>query len=360
MKIGIITFHWGTNYGGVLQAFALQEYLKRHIKESEVFMINYAPVTHSESIIKCLFTKQIHKIPSNLVTYFKEKKFVDFRRKYLSTTSRYKTNQDLKENPPKFDVYICGSDQIWNPYIIETYGIPYYLNFGSGSIKRISYAVSFGCIEYPADKLDIIAEYIKKFNHLSVRENTGVDILKSRGFLDVNLVPDPTFLFDGDQLLSITQQVTDKNLLENGYVFCYSLQSNQRLIKQITDLFKTDGNLLVDTKMFKYSFIGIEEWLGFIHSSTFVITNSFHGVVFSILMKRPFIVLPIEGALSGMNDRINTLLKKFDMEDRLVSSYDENTIKLLKDKKIDWDKIDVVKNELKATGTKYLMHSLFS
>lgn len=344
MKIGIMTFHWGTNYGGVLQAYALQQFLKKNVPSGEVSIINYVPKTHSESFIKCVVTKNFKSIPGNLITYFKEKKFVDFRKKHLSTTERYYTLSELKSKYTDMDFYICGSDQVWNPYIIDSYGLPYFLPFGKKTTKRVSYAVSFGCTDYPSNKMDIIKPLIQEFNAISVRENTGVSILQNAGFDNVELMPDPTLLFEKKDLENITPAPTED--FTDEFVFSYSLQNDQTLIDKVNKYFRKSMKM-VNTRDIKYAFLGIEDWLYNIKYAKFIITNSFHGVVFSILFQKQFIVIPIEGALSGMNDRIYTLLQKFDLKSRILDTYNEETLEKIISTPIDWQKVANTQESLK-------------
>jgi hypothetical protein len=268
MRIGIITFHWGTNYGGVLQSYALQNFLTK--QGHDAYMINYYPVTPSESIWKCIKTKQPRVLLNNLITYFKERNFVPFRNKHLSLTKRYYSLEELVRAPPEMDVYVCGSDQVWNPYIIKTYGKPYYLRFGPDNIKRVSYAVSFGCINYPQKELEIITPWIEKFDKLSVRENSGLSILKNAKIDNVALMPDPTLLFtreDLDELLSSKTKNYDVQ-----HAFFYILQDKQICISEVLKNIKKDL-VVVNNQDFKYSTMGIEDWLVNIRDSKFVITN---------------------------------------------------------------------------------------
>ncbi len=342
MKIGIMTFHWGTNYGGVLQAYALQQFLKKNVPSGEVSIINYVPKTHSESFLKCVVTKNFKSIPGNLITYFKEKKFLDFRKKHLSTTKRYYTLSELKSNYTDMDVYICGSDQVWNPYIIDTYGLPYFLPFGKETTKRISYAVSFGCMEYPSNKMAVIKPLIKQFNAISVRENTGVSILKNEGFDNVELMPDPTLLFEKKDL----EIITPAEDFTEDFVFSYSLQNDQILINKVNKYFKKSMKM-INTRDIKYAFLGIEDWLHNIKYAKFIITNSFHGVVFSILFQKQFVVIPIEGTLSGMNDRIYTLLNRFNLRSRLLETYNEERLEEIISTPVDWKEVADTQENLK-------------
>ena len=352
MKVGILTFHWGTNYGGVLQAYALQSYLKR--KGYDVDIINYAPHTHRESVFLCMKSRSVKSISKKLYEYRKERKFVFFRNKFLSLTTRCYTLADVEKQIDNYNVVICGSDQIWNPYIIDSFGIPYFLPF-SGEVKKVAYAASLGCNEYPQDALRVITPYLRKFTHISVRELSAVNIIK--GALpdkEVSLMPDPTFLLNGDDLLSLIDEHT---LVKDDNVFFYILQENQSLINKIKLFYKASKASVFDAHG-KFSAMSIEEWLSGIKYSNLVVTNSFHGVVFSILLHKKFIVVPIEGHLGGMNDRIYTLLQQFDLQERIIEQYNEEDILKISKRSIDWDNVDKVSRSLYSTGESFLLKAL--
>lgn len=351
-KIGIITFHWGTNYGGVLQAFALQTFLRKENRDVEI--INYAPLTFRDSFIKIL-AKNPKSTFSNIIMYFKECKFKKFRKKHLYLTNRYYSLKELKDSPPKMDVYICGSDQIWNPYIANNYGEPYFLDFGHKTVKRIAYAVSFGCSEYPDDIMKTKKNLIANFDSISVREQSGVTILNKNGFNDVRLLPDPTLLLDKMDFISILPQ-KPKN---KDFYYFYILQENQKLIHRFFAKFKKEKNVeAINSESIKYSTMSIEDWLYHIKNAEFVVTNSFHGVVFSILFEKKFIAIPIEGKLNGMNDRLYTLLDRFRLRYRLLEEYDENKFNEILDTRINWEEISKIKEDIKLEALDYFNISL--
>ena len=132
--------------------------------------------------------------------YLKARRFLDkkFRRQYLNLSLVYSSFKSLAKNPPQHDIYICGSDQIWNPSFTG-FGeghltLSYFLNYGASNVKRIAYAVSFGCMEYPEGILKKIIPSLIKFNAISVREYSGRNILQRAGLDNIALMPDPTLL----------------------------------------------------------------------------------------------------------------------------------------------------------------------
>lgn len=355
MKIGILTFHWGTNYGGVLQSFALQTFLKN--KGFDVEVINYAPHTFRDSLFKCFYSKNPFAIIDNLKNYWKEKNIAKFRKKHLDVTERYYTPEQLIENPPLMDVYISGSDQVWNPYGLKSNKKIYFLPFGSKDSIKIAYATSFGVTQYPSNLLEELKPLLEKFNAISVRENSGIEILKKAGIEKSVLMPDPTLLLNKDDYAKILEDNCQSN--KSDYFF-YVLQKNQVTINEIYLHFKKDRhNRIVHSCKAKHSVFGIEEWLNYIKNSKLVVTNSFHGVIFSLIFNTPFIVVPIEGQLSGMNDRIITLLERFELMDRVVEKYDEIKINELTHEKIIWEAVDKIHQDYKKDADSFFKN-LFS
>lgn len=355
MKIGILTFHWGTNYGGVLQAYALQTFLKN--KGFEVEIINYAPHTFRDSFFKCFYSKNPFTIIDNLKNYRKERNIAKFRKKYLNVTERYYTPEQLIENPPLMDIYITGSDQVWNPYGLKSNKKIYFLPFGTENSIKIAYATSFGVTQYPDNLLKELKPLLEQFNAISVREKSGIEILQKAGFDKSVLMPDPTLLLSKNEYAKILEDNSQNN---SSDCFFYVLQKNQVTINDIYEHFKKDSQKrVVHSGKVKHSVLGIEDWLNCIKNSQLVVTNSFHGVIFSIIFNTPFIVVPIEGQLSGMNDRIITLLEKFDLMERIVEKYDEIKVDELAHKKVIWKTVDKIHQDYKKDADSFFQELIF-
>ena len=345
MKIGILTFHWATNYGAVLQAFALQTYLKDLGFDTQI--IDYIPFTGKKSFLKSFRTKRPWMIFSNILELIKEKRIDGFRKKNLIRSEKYSSYEDLKINAPIYDVYICGSDQIWNPNFTK-FGegkltTSYFLDFGNKETKRIAYAVSFGCEKYPEEVVDLVTPCISKIDAISVREKSGRIILNQAGISDVPLMPDPTLLLP----VEIYKKIAKSNLstTENACFF-YTLHTEQNfLIRLKTALSVKLRCHVIDTRSPVHATIGIETWLGMIKSSQFVVTNSYHGMIFSILFHKPFIAVLVKGRKVGMNDRILTLLDNIGLSDRILDGFDEEKIEEVIARKIDWT---IVENRIKT------------
>lgn len=360
MTIGILTFHWATNYGAVLQAYALQLFLSR--LGHDVRIIDYMPRRFIKSFAGCFASKRPRAIKRALAEYVKEKQFITFRKKHLKLTSRYFSLQEMRMNPPKYDVYICGSDQIWNMWFVMNgegrITTSYFLDFGSKMTTRIAYAVSFGCTEYSNQVQRIVAPLLKNFIAISMREETGCDIVRSMGFDNVALMPDPALLLSSkeyDKLITCTAS------RKSPFIFFYLIHNRQNTATQMESYFRdTLREHIVSTKQYRYSFIGVPEWLFLIKNSKFIVTNSFHGVVFSIIYKKDFIAIPVEGPSVGMNDRIFTLLKQVNLQDRVLSNCDTSRISNLLLKPIIWDNVEIIIHALRKEAEIFLANALKS
>jgi len=354
MKISILTFHWATNYGAVLQAYALQKYISN--LGADCTMIDYYPSRYRKSFTRCFRTYHPTRFCTNLYDFIKDRKIELFRKKHLVLTPQYASLTELKAQPPESDVYVCGSDQIWNPSFTSRgegdLTLTYFLDFGVTSTKRISYAASFGCTEYPDILKPHIIKALKHFSAISVREQSGQNILINIGFPNAVLMPDPTLLLYRQDYESLL--VRDKNT-SDSYVFVYALHRKQYFMDSVcTYLRDHKENLRVASQRNPLNILSIADWLYHISHSKAVVTNSFHGVVFSILFHKTFIAVPVEGINIGMNDRLTTLLGELGLNERVL--YEANSAQaaeLLK-KPIDWNSVDMQIARLRKRARAFL------
>lgn len=346
MKIGIITFHWATNYGAVLQAYALQQYL---IKAGhEVKIIDYVPATIT--VKQCIIAAKNR----DFGFFRQEKHLKSFRKRHLDLTdSKYMSHKSLKKMAQDFDCIIAGSDQIWNEsFTLHGEGkvtLSYFLDFAKDKVKRVGYAVSFGFTKPSNEYIEAVKDEINKFSAISVREANGVNIINAFGLSSV-LVCDPTALLEKSDYLS----VIDNRIDDHGSVFAYILRENQvdawNTAKYVGDVFKCDVNT--------GRYIGsMEDWISAIYNAKFVVTNSFHGVMLSLILNTPFIVLTIKG--SGMNSRITTLLESVGLSSRTLETYSAETIKAIMSDEIDWETVSDKFQKLRHTGIGFLQDTLY-
>lgn len=339
MRIGIYTLPLRYNYGGILQAFALQEVLRRMGHEVVTFLPypymclkwQQKPYVYSKRIIKKLlgFPSCIHlEEKINSEHHIKMQNLQPFISNNIKTLS-YKEFCEL--NSSDFDALIVGSDQVWRPSYNEPYGRTIenaFLDFAKDwHVIKIAYAASFGTDKWEFSRIQTrrCSELAKRLDAIGVRENTAVHLCEK--YLDVESVHvlDPTLLLsfkDYERLIGCGQP----SKKPKGNLLCYILDEKQdavQLIKRISDernLIPFRANSFVENVMAPIEEQiqpPIEQWLRNFIESDFVITDSFHGSVFSIIFKKPFIVL---GNKNRGNSRFSSLLGLFSLESHYITS----------------------------------------
>ncbi len=324
MKCGIITFHRAINYGGVLQALALQTVIEGLDVDAEVIDY-YAPSI--EDLYRPSFKNRFKK--SNLKRYaaallkngnlvFNNKGFADFRAKHLRTskTAYFNAAQLAQAN---YDVFITGSDQVWSPSC-ASFDDNYFLNFVKDSSKKNSYAASFGVNEIPDALAPRYRDLLRDFNHISVRESDGSTIVRNLLNKDVPVVLDPTLLLNKDQWSAYLPDTPPAN---EKYILLYMIAEDEELISKAIALAK-QKNLKVyyiNDRLYKAKGVknlrkvNPDRWLQLFMNAEYVFTNSFHGVAFSINFERKFFVQKLKSNVK-VNSRINNILKVFGLEAR--------------------------------------------
>ena len=271
------------------------------------------------------------------------RKFDDFRKKYIKHSEVfYNSYKQLKENPPEADVYIVGSDQVWNFSIFSTkkeYVYKsvhcYMLDFGDDSIKRMSYAASWSVKSLSQDLIDEIRPLLQKFSYVSVREKLGIELCKQCGYNNAEFVCDPTFLLNAETYreLYINEEIS---YVSNKYILLYMLNNEYDFdIQKVYDFAKEkeldivyvtgNGNKKESREQF---YATIPEWLYLIDHAEYVVTNSFHCSVFSSIFSKKFGVIRLKGKHMGMNSRFDSLFEFLGINTRYI---DESFDELLKD-----------------------------
>ena len=330
MKIGIVTFHRTGNYGAVLQTYALQKFLEK--RGHDVYIIDYIPKALQYTWKQIFFTRDLVSVPKRFGDWIKYKELSAFVKKHIKLTRPYYSNEELKADCPDFDLYISGSDQIWNPYF-TLHGeegkvtLTYFLDFVAEKGKKISYATSFGVIKNDTLYINTIQPYLKKYKAISCRENEAKSFLDKMG-IKSQVVIDPTLLLQKGDYNSIINANCKKVIL--GYILHEGQSSAEKIWRLIKKTYKT--------KAIRANHLTLNDWLGYISKAQYVITNSYHGMIFAILFHRRFIIIPVEGKNSGMNDRVYTLLNTLNLENRIVRTVQE--AEHIIDQEIDWNRAD--------------------
>lgn len=325
------------NYGALLQYYALQQYLQK--KGYYAFWIKFKLKKGVGGMLYDI--KLFMKNPRIFLSSYKcHLSFLQFCHDYLNMSDKTYTRHSAKDNYPIADFYITGSDQVWGGHLPENF-----LTFVDDDKKKIAYAASFGKDKLTPEHINIIRPWLKKFAKISVREESGVEICNEMGVEAVHLL-DPTLLLDADQYPQ------KQRLIEAEYVFCYFLNiKNKEDVgwNTITEYCnKSRYRLLVNAVqgsqyLFNYEgqvFPSPEEWLSYYKYAEYIITNTFHGTVFAIIHRRPFVCVLQQGVSEKQNTRMISLLKKFHLESRMTSKPDD--IPMILKKEITWQEVGTI------------------
>ncbi|KLE14595.1 polysaccharide pyruvyl transferase family protein [Clostridium sp. C8] len=325
MKIGIVNFHFAHNYGAMLQAYALQESLREMGNES--IIIDFKPNEIMDGYEIWTF-KKIRNIKSFLWTIknyrrlkLKYDVFEEFKNKYMNLTNEtYKTIESSTLNKYNFDVFVCGSDQIWNMDL--NCGLKeYLLSFSNDSkVKKISYAASIGSNKIKKEHVKIMKNDLKSFDSISVREDDAVKIINKEFNLKAVQVLDPVFLLSKEQWEKIS---LDVDLKGEKYILLYGLEENE-LFENIFSVLKEETNFkivnispnkskskYVDENLFN---VGPREFIGLLSKAEIVVTNSFHGTCFSIIFGKRFFTI----GHSELNSRMESILRLMNLENHMI------------------------------------------
>ena len=327
MKIGIFTF-FQTNYGAVLQALALQNYLQQQ-PGTEVEIVDFTTQQHlmDHKVLRRKKTKNhigwLAYYFFSLIHYRQLKRRItrtcEFKKKYFNFSRRYSSVDDVLKNHPQEDIYVTGSDQVFNPN--ARYMPVYYLGFDKGNGKKVAYAPSFGISRFNAELTEKISSYVNDFDFLSCREFAGAEYLTSMTGKMVPVVVDPVLLHDEEEW----GKVAISPNFSKDYIFIYDLNGAENLIKIAKNIQKYTKLPIVcltnnRTKIYSVNKqlydSGPAEFLGWIKDASFVVTDSFHGTLFSLVFKKQFFTFI---ALENTAARINNILEEVNLKERIVT-----------------------------------------
>lgn len=374
MKIGIITLPLHNNYGGILQAYALQKVLQN--------LGHDATIIDRSQLINLKFTTKLYRYCGRIIKkiLFSRKGEIRKEGNYNRIIKTMRTNtfpfilknikrievkydySNIKEN--QFDAFIVGSDQVWRPiYFGPDIITNAYLSFAKDwNVKRISYAASFGTEEweYTQEQTVECKRLLKNFKAVSVRENSAKDLCKKYFDVDATHVLDPTMLLDSTDYIRLFE--TTNTPKSNGSIMCYILDSNNEKEKAISYI-ENYLNLKSFSVNSKYEIKNapieeriqppVENWLRGFYDAEFVITDSFHACVFSILFEKTFIVYG--NKKRGMT-RFQSLLNIFGLENRLITEYKE--VEKVINTPINWSKVNTIKKEWQQRSLNFIKENL--
>ena len=359
MKIGILTFIGVENCGALLQAYALSTKLTELGNEVELINLisnnEYNRKNNSALKNKAFLARKIYYLFYSKSIKIRKEKFNDFRNNYLPIIPKEKKiyENELENNCEKYDYLVCGSDQIWSqdPKLYDR-SDAYFINFPYKG-KRISYAASFGDnLDYVEKIKEHIIPYLKKFNSISVREDEAKEFLE-KNQIKCEVTVDPTMLISKKDWEKISIEPAEKE----DYILYFSVNSRKYSINIANKLSKQTGLKVIELNPhpkswnsgFKKKYgIGPREFLGYISRAKYIVTNSFHGTVFSILFKKPFLAAFDEkdGRIIKEN-RKYTLLEKLELQDCITTESKKIDLQIINN--INWKKsikdLDKIKND---------------
>jgi hypothetical protein len=373
MRIGLLTFHFSDNYGALLQAFCLQTYLQS--LGHQVEFIDYHPLyveqggDLSEILRPDLSKKYLKKL--YLFLSYKRRYFFStsgpaaeldaFRAKYLNIGQHLARSYDQLEPYLDYDHILVGSDQIWNPsdqFGLDSvyYGYPF-----SARMPVSSYAASFGSVSRIVPFAVDILPWIRLLYKCSVREGEAQAFILSN-HLNCELVPDPTILVDDIGLFK--QQPLDIDF--SSAVFAYALRTQAGVSDFVSQLSFQLGltPISASTPWRRWKKIGREinlnpfTFLGSIASSRLVVSNSFHAIVCSVLLRKEFIAVSLPGAKAGLSSRIGSFLTAVGLEERLILPNEFTCALHLAGKGVDWSSVETNLLSLRSQGRLFLDSAL--
>ena len=383
-KVGIVSCYFKHNYGSMLQAYATQKILddwnipnetinlevldkqiakgKKKYYQSQI--VNFSFIKAKLGMVKMkLYCKFANGNLRNNIS-IRDKKFEEFEKNF-HLSKAYEKMSDICEEGNYTDILV-GSDQLWLPVnIVADY---YTLNFVPENVNKISFATSFGVSQIPEKYKQQYVAFLKRIENLSVREDSGVKLVKDLTGREASLVCDPTLLFNKEEWMSIQKE---ERLIQDKYIFCYFLGKTVEYRKFAERIKEKTGYKIVSLnhldEYVKYSDqfadeapfdVGPSEFLNLVRNAEFVCTDSFHGTVFSLIHHKKFFVFrryPNQSKVST-NSRLDSLLKIVDLKERLLEGTE--SVEDWIGKEIDYEMVDEKLEKFREESKRFLRGAL--
>lgn len=359
MKIAILTLRVDNNYGGHLQRYALSRVLRDMGHEVSVLYFRSTWLHDSAKrkikVAAKNFIKAILGRTHNPVLYWKHEDYqwdaicahtYPFFERYVPHSPLLYDEKSLKKhvNSAQYEGFIVGSDQVWRKAYTQRWGVErFFLDFASMGSKKIAYAASFGLLEMEYDEAEQIrlGDLYRLFDAVSVREESGLDILKRHGWSDpqAELVVDPTMLLPKEHYLELIWKGNTHP--SKGNMFCYVLDRNEELDELVHKIASERKLAPFYASIDGDNRMSVEQWLRSFADAEYVVTNSYHGVVFALIFNKPFYL--VENKQRG-NARFASLMKMFGFTN-------ENN-------EPDWEVINHKKDEMSSKSLEFLKYNL--
>lgn len=349
-SVGIITMHLPLSFGSALQAYALQQKIDEAGYSAEIIHYQYPNELHQprKKGLKNFIKTSISFVLNALFGFpnlRKKNNFGRFYNKFYKLSAYYPTFESLHKNPPQYDIYCTGSDQVWNPLYTKT-DTTFLLSFADDKATKFSYAASFAIGEIPIEYRDFYVKYLSQYRRISVRESSGINLVKELTGKDATLVCDPTILLTRKEWDIIADQ--SRIRINKPYILVFMLSDSfnpfpevQHIIDTIQERLKMQVVYLNGGKRYYLKknckvvkTAGPSEFVDLIRHAEYVITSSFHATVFSSIYSRPFTSIVKR---SHRDSRILSYLDRVRMRDSALF-YD--TVEVPLSNSMPTDKID--------------------
>lgn len=386
MNICIVTWYKSLNYGTCLQAYGLYHFLEKCgynclILDNCKYFSIYNPKDWNiilEKLIKKWKLKAIYKTEKNKGDLLQKKYNYEFNKRDklindfvngVYILANLKTKSDYKNLVKKCDVFITGSDQIWNP---SHFSREYLLNFVPQNKKKIAYSSSFGVKDingYYYTK--IYKKFLSRFNYIGVREKDGVNIVKKLTNKEARVVLDPTMLLEKEEWQELIEKAVISNIMKENkdYILCYFVGNKVNYWDSVNKIKKQlNKNIIVipynadsyEKKAFINIATGPNEFLWLIKNCSFLCTDSFHATVFANIFNKNYCVFKRfkDTDKASQNSRLETLLDMFNLKERLVDIEDnlDNIIK----QNINWNNVNEILNKKRKESIDFLINAINS
>jgi len=384
VKIGILTTFFSPNYGAALQAYSLYVFLEKYCYEPEFInyrkgnVVFYVPENMQEREQKLSFFQLImrksknafiklsKKLPRDSNSKLRDEEFIKFISKFLKIgDTLYTSEKEFIDAVPgmSYDVFLCGSDQIWNP-MVHNFDQVYYLNFKTNA-KKIAYAPSIAYNQFTEREIKRICDSIRSIDYISVREKSTIIWLQPYIEKKIHHVIDPTFLLSKNEWLTLPSE----KRIEGNYILVYLLnynEQNENITKLISRYAKENQYKIICLPYTNIKFpkdihveyrydIAPNDFIHLLNGAECIITNSFHATALSINFNKPFFVVSSRFRNQGLQTRLSDLLELTKLEHRKIYPDTE----YIKDfHNIDYEAVNEVISVYRKYGEEYLLHAI--
>ena len=364
MKVVIVTLHRVYNYGSALQAYATQKIFDKAGFETEI--VDYiTPQRTKKQIMKNAaagsnagMSSAAYKFFKRFSVMLKEMTFGRFVEKNLHLTKQYITAEDLEKDPPQADIYVTGSDQTWNSQYNEGVDRGFFLAFAPKGKMKISFVSSFGKEHLNEDEVKETRPYISEYKKLSVREDSALSVLHQLGRDDGIQLIDPTLQLTKEEWLNLASPrlVKEPYLIlmllynEDNHATEYArMIADKKGLKLVKISWEMKKPPMVD-KLFTHR--SPADFLSLFANADFVVTNSFHGLAFSINFERQFVVVP----RNEFNSRIDSLLMLCGLTNRLVQT--EEAALMESNRVVSYDQVNQILSEERKRANQFIIEAI--